>query len=151
MRDRITLDSWAVLAWLQGEPAGTAIRDMLHWTEGDEEAGQRTRQVLGDDLRQPKLFMNIINLGEVFYLIGRRKGKPEAQETITEIRASPIEIVSASDELVLEAAALKIKYPMAYADAFAVATAVVQQSKLITGDPGLRAIEEAPILWLGEL
>ncbi|WP_279233512.1 hypothetical protein [Desulfofundulus thermobenzoicus] len=25
----ITLDSWAVLAWLQGEPAGILVRDLL--------------------------------------------------------------------------------------------------------------------------
>ncbi|MBW2040346.1 MAG: type II toxin-antitoxin system VapC family toxin [Deltaproteobacteria bacterium] len=150
MTEKIILDSWAVLAWLQGEPSGAVIRDLLEWAEGDEDAGVRAKRSLIDGLRRPKLLINIINLGEVFYLIGRRKGEQYAQETIDEIRTGPIEIVPATDDLVLKAASLKIKHTIAYADAFAVATAIAKDGKLISGDPELRALKETTILWLGK-
>jgi uncharacterized protein len=46
--------------------------------------------------------------------------------------------VSASDELVMIAATFKARYPISYADGFAVATAVVRGEPLVTGDSELR-------------
>ncbi len=49
----LVLDAWAIMAWLKGQqPAADRVRALL------EEAGDRRR----------KLAMNIVNLGEVFYL-----------------------------------------------------------------------------------
>jgi len=41
-------------------------------------------------------------------------------------------------------------YPVAYADAFAVATAEVTKSALLTGDPELRSITNIKLLWIGQ-
>lgn len=149
MTDRLVLDSWAILALVQGEPAGMVVRDLLAWSEGDEAAGERVRKELGEDAKRPKLFVNLVNLGEVFYLVGRRRGEREARETVEEIKTC-VEVVPASEELVFKAASLKIQYPIAYADGFALATAESLGAVLLTGDPELKGLREAPILWIGE-
>lgn len=146
----LVLDSWAVLAWLQGEPQGEIVRDLIGWVEGDEEAKGKAERLLGEEVGELKLIMNIINLGEIFYILGRRKGEQEAKSTVDELMATPIKILSVTDSLVFEAASLKIRHAIAYADAFAVATTKVQNGTLVTGDPELKGLEEIPILWIGE-
>lgn len=146
----VVLDSWAILAWLQGEPAGAVVRDLLQWAEGDEEAGGRVKARLERNLGRPRLFVSLINLGEVFYILGRRIGEQKARETVAEVRAGGIEVVPVSEDLVFEAAAFKIRYPLADADAFALATARRQGGVLVTGDPELKAVKEVSVLWIGE-
>lgn len=145
----IVFDSWAILAWLQGEPAGVFVRDLIDWCDGKPGAAEGVIPLLQGGLIPPRLFLNIINLGEVYYLLGRRKGEKIARETIRRIKTTSIQIVSVSDDLVLKAALIKMKYPVAYADAFAVATARDKNSLLMTGDPEIKGIEEVDILWIG--
>lgn len=150
MTSQLVLDSWAILSWLQGEPGGALVRDLLSWAEGDEEVEERVKARLGGELSRPKISISLINLGEVFYILGRRIGEKGARETIEEIRASAIEVVPVSEELIFQAASPKIKYPIAYADGFALATAIAQGGTLVTGDPELKDVKEVPILWIGE-
>ncbi|WP_194174821.1 type II toxin-antitoxin system VapC family toxin [Desulfofundulus thermobenzoicus] len=144
----ITLDSWAVLAWLQGEPAGILVRDLLNWRSGKPPAAGRTTPLLQQFTGPPDIFMNIINLGEVFYILGRKKGVNTATQTINRIRQS-IEIVPATNELVLKAASIKMRHAVTYADAFALATAKEKKSLLMTGDPEIKETGEAEIFWIG--
>lgn len=147
----ILLDSWAIIAWLQGEARGDIVRDLIGWIEGDREAKERARSFIGKEVQEVNLYLNIINLGEVFYILGRRKGQSEAQATINELMATPIEIISVPNSLVFKAASLKIKYAIAYADAFAAASAKAKNASLITGDPELKNLDEIPIMWIGEV
>lgn len=89
MTQRFVLDAWALLAFLQKEePAAGRIRQLL------EEAA----------LEQTQLFISIINLGEVFYRIGKIKGETNALETLDQIRRLRITVLSATDEAVWAAA-----------------------------------------------
>lgn len=144
------LDSWAVLAWLQGEPQGEAVRDLIGWLEGDEEAKGRAQRLVGEEVKELRIIINIINLGEVFYILGRRKGEQEAKSTINELTATAIQVLPVTDSLVFDAAALKIRQKIAYADAFALAMTKAQNGTLVTGDPELKDLEEVPILWIGK-
>lgn len=81
------------------------------------------------------LSLHIINLGEIFYRVYRLAGLKKAEDIIEKIRLLPIKIVSVSDGAVMEAAEIKGKYPISYADAFAVATALQTGATLVTGDP----------------
>jgi predicted nucleic acid-binding protein len=132
----LVLDSWAVMAWLKGQqPAAAQVRSIL-------EAGER---------REHSLLMNIINIGEVFYLSAKARDLPYAQHVLDTLRPR-IGIVSASDELVMQAAHLKARYPIAYTDAFAAATAMAHNAPLVTGDPELKIIGSATGLrlqWIG--
>ncbi len=108
-----SLDSWAILRWLDGdEPAAARV-----------EAAIPSRPV-----------MSWINLGEVAYIVERRAGVDRARRVVRELRPR-LTLDLPSEARVLEAAHLKAGYTMAYADAFAVATAIAHGATLLTGDP----------------
>lgn len=123
---RFVLDAWALLALLQKEePAASQVRSLL------QEAQQERWRVL----------VSVINLGEVYYVLGKAKGEAEAQRVIEVIRRLPVKVVPADDERVFAAARLKIHHPLSYADAFAAATADEFAAILVTGDPELIRME----------
>ena len=131
--EKYLLDAFPVLGWLQEEP-GHEITDGL-LAQAEE--------------KQISLWMNMINLGEVFYRICRVSNLKKAEETIAQIRLLPISVLSASDTLVMEAARIKGKYPISYADAFASATALQLGATLVTGDPEYRSLSKLlKILWI---
>ena len=93
--------------------------------------------------------MHIINLGEVFYRICRVSGIKQGEEILDKIRMLPIKILSISDEEVMEAAKIKAKYPISYADAFAVAKALQSGATVVTGDPEYKKVSKiVEILWV---
>jgi predicted nucleic acid-binding protein len=121
------LDAWAVLAYLQGEePAASRVKDVLHEAEN----------------RQVTLFMSLINVGEVFYTIGRRQGENAAEETLAELRHLTLTIIAPDANTVLQAARMKMRYTLSYADAFAAVTARGLHATLMTGDPELLALTD---------
>jgi predicted nucleic acid-binding protein len=120
MSRQYVLDSWALLALLQGE----------------EPAAARVKQILLEGERQQAtLLISIVNLGEVYYRVGRHSSRAIAVDTLNQIRSLSLTIVSASDEMVLAAADLKLEYAISYADAFAAALADRTGAILISGDP----------------
>lgn len=121
------LDAWAVLAYLQGE----------------ETAASRVKEVLQEaEARQVTLFMSLINVGEVFYTVGRRQGEDAAEETLAELRQLSLTIITPDANTVLQAARMKMRYTLSYADAFAAVTAQELQATLMTGDPELLALTD---------
>ena len=53
------------------------------------------------------------------------------------------------NDLIFRAAELKARYPISYADAFALASAIEHQAELVTGDPELRRVEHlVGIVWV---
>jgi predicted nucleic acid-binding protein len=114
------VDAWALLAFLRGE--GQAGRSMRRYL----------RRARSGNLQ---LLLNLINMGEVYYRIAQLRGQDEALEALALIRALPLDIFPVRERLVLEAARLKLEYPLSYADAFAVATARLANGPVITGDP----------------
>lgn len=78
--------------------------------------------------------MSWINFGEVFYTVHRQVGASEAEETLAGLRPL-LTLDAVTPERVLAAARVKAPHPLAYADAFAVATAIAHKAILVTGDP----------------
>ena len=113
----IVLDSWAILRLLAG----------------DEPAASRVETAL-DDLIRP--VMSWMNAGEVFYIVMRLRGRNEADAVLRDLRAR-VDLELPSEERVVAAAAIKATHAMAYADAFAAATAIAHDAILLTGDPEL--------------
>jgi predicted nucleic acid-binding protein len=118
----MVLDAWAVMAWLKGQqPAAARVRSLF-------EAAER---------REQNLLINIVNLGEVFYLSVKARDLAYGEHVVDALRPR-LTVISATDSLVMTAAALKSRYPISYADAFAAATALLRDAPLVTGDPELR-------------
>jgi predicted nucleic acid-binding protein len=112
------LDSWAVVAWLdEDEPAASRVEELM--------ASERP-------------LMSWINLGEVFYVVHRRDSEREARAIVRRLRPR-LSLDLPSEARVLEAATIKAQHPIAYGDAFAVATALAHDATLLTGDPELLA------------
>jgi len=129
------LDSWAVMAWLMGvEPARRYVRGLL------EKAA--TGRI--------ELWMNMINVGEIFYLLLKRNQRDQAEQLIKDIGTSlPIKTVLPDREFILEAARLKGQYAISYADAFAAITAIRFDSPLVTGDPEFQVVSGLRMNWIG--
>ena len=113
------LDSFALLAFLEGEPSADRIRVIL-------QAAQEERALV---------YLSVINLGEVLYITERERSLVIAQQVLAAIEQLPLELLEASQTRVLAAAHIKANYPISYADAFAVAAAQEFQATVVTGDP----------------
>jgi predicted nucleic acid-binding protein len=120
------LDAFAWLAWLQDEPGAAAVQRCLD----DAERGQAD------------CVTSIINLGEAFYRLVRvnRREQAESLWRMALRRQLPVSVKEATHRRVHRAAELKSNHPIAYADAFAVATALEFQATLVTGDPEIRPL-----------
>jgi predicted nucleic acid-binding protein len=121
----VVLDSWAILRYLE---------DRNH--VADEVATL---------LSAERPVVSWLNLGEVFYVLRRAAGEDAAASTIRDLR----DVLNAElpdGDRVLDAGRIKADYPLAYADAFAAATAVAHDGELWTGDPEL-LIVGAPWRW----
>ncbi len=90
---------------------------MLRFLEGSSAAARRVRQVM----RLGRPIMSWINLGEVYYTVHRAAGAAEADATLTLLRPM-LALDAVTPERVLAAARIKATHPLAYGDAFAVAT-----------------------------
>ena len=100
------------------------------------------REILREaEARRTDLFASLINVGEVFYSIGRRKGEKAADETLEELHHLPLTILPLEPDTVIKAARLKIHHSLSYADAFAVVTAQDLHGTLMTGDPEILKIK----------
>lgn len=82
--------------------------------------------------------MSWINAGEVFYTLHRREGRERARAVVDDLRTR-VALDLPTPARVLEAASLKARRRMSYADAFAVATAIAHDAVLLSGDPEVLA------------
>lgn len=96
-------------------------------------------------LDREKPTMSWINLGEVFYVVRRLHGERPAVDTVRDLR-SVVHAELPTAERVLAAARIKSEHPLAYADAFAAATAIANDGELWTGDPEL-LVDGSPWRW----
>jgi predicted nucleic acid-binding protein len=108
------LDSWAVLAWLDGdEPAAEIVQGVI-------------------DRERPE--MSWLNLVEVHYRTTRDHGRQEADRVLAELRAQISEDLPAISAM-RDVSRLKAENPIALADCFAIALAAEEKAVLLTGDP----------------
>lgn len=113
------IDSWAVLAWLRGEPAGGRVLRLL---EAEEQ------------------MMSSVNLGEVLYWTIRDRGEERAATVVDGIR-SAMRVEHPDWQIVATAARVKARGGISYADAFCVATARRHGLPVYTGDPDIVALD----------
>jgi uncharacterized protein len=96
-----------------------------------------------------RLFMSAINVGEVFYFLRKNHSEKLAESWRAASRTLPVTIeVPVLDEI-WQAAILKSRFPIAYADAFAAAIAQKHDCPLLTGDPDFHRIDHLKVEWIG--
>ncbi|MCJ7564396.1 MAG: type II toxin-antitoxin system VapC family toxin [Candidatus Aminicenantes bacterium] len=131
MKKKKVLDSYALLAFLEKEGAYARIQDLL----ATEDA---------------PVFMNAVNVGEVFYILSRQRGDRAAEYFLSVVLPGlPISVLDNSFDNVIAAARLKAKHALSFADCFAAATAIRENAVLVTGDPEFRKLGKAvTIEWI---
>jgi len=129
----IVLDSWAVIAYLENEPAAEKVAD-----------------VMADAHEQGiPLLMTVVNAGEVWYIIARETSDADADRSIKQLRELGIEFIDADWNLAHDAGYFKSRNRMSLADAFAAALAKQRKAHLFTGDQEFKTVEqEINISWL---
>ena len=134
MHGSIVFDSWALLAWIRGEPAAQRVDQILHQAETGK----------------TQLSMSWINAGEVYYMLVRKHGPQVAGEFLTRLPSLPIRLVLPVEASVISAAKLKSTRRMSYADAFAAALAIQEKAVLVTGDPEFGNLGDLlAVEWIG--
>jgi ribonuclease VapC len=128
------LDSWALIALFNEEPAADEVEKLLRAATG----GRHT------------LLMHVINWGEIYYTTMRRGGEAAAKSIAADVGQMPINIVDVTTfDLVRQAAVFKATKKLSYADCFAAALAKILRAEFVTGDPEFKAMEgELKIWWL---
>jgi ribonuclease VapC len=134
MDSAYVLDSYALLAHFEDEAGGEKVRDILK-----EARDGKT-----------KLFLSVINFGEIYYSTYRERGIEKAQEIKLIIEQLPIMIIDADKPITMQAAKLKALYPVAYADSFAAALSIMKKCKVVTGDPEFKKMaKDVKAEWIG--
>ncbi|GAB4460626.1 MAG: hypothetical protein Kow0070_17050 [Anaerolineales bacterium] len=127
------LDSWSVIAYLEDEPSGEQVEDLI--ATAHEE--------------QIPIYMSVVNVGEIWYVFAREISAEEADVSVKTLRDLRIQFEDADWELTQEAARFKSQHKMSYADAFAAALAKIKKADLVTGDNEFKPLEgEIKVAWV---
>jgi ribonuclease VapC len=130
------LDSWALIALFNEEPAADEVEKLLHAAT----SGRHT------------LLMHVINWGEIYYTTMRRGGESAAKAIAADLYQMPIDVIESTGlEFVTQAAAFKATRKLSYVDCFAAALAKLRRCELVTGDREFKALEnEIKLGWLSQ-
>ncbi|MCX6026470.1 MAG: type II toxin-antitoxin system VapC family toxin [Chloroflexi bacterium] len=127
------LDSWSVMAFLEGEPASQQVTELL------VDAHEKNIPVL----------ISVVNAAEIWYLVARCISDADADRTISRLEEMGVALVEADWSLALGAARFKSGHKISLGDAFAAALAQVSEGVLVTGDPQFKQLEgQIRVLWL---
>ncbi len=118
----VCLDSWAILAWLDGE----------------EPALSRIEGLIAD-----RPLASWVNLVEVYYRVARDQGRDAADETLADLRAA-LSLDLPGTARMIEVARLKARAAVALGDCFALVTAAAHGLVLLTGDPEIVELSDRP-------
>jgi len=127
------LDTWAVIAYLEDEPSGEQVEDLI--ATAHEE--------------QIPIYMSVVNVGEIWYTVAREVSEGEANASVKILRDLRVQFEDVDWTLTQEAARFKSQNRMSYADAFAAALTKAKRADLVTGDPEFKPLDgEIKIAWL---
>ena len=117
-KDKFVLDSFALMAYFQDEQGAVTVRHLIKKAKD----------------KACVLKLSAMNWGEIYYNIVRSKGTEAAQQYLILMEQLPVEVVDVDRRLIIEAALLKSRYALSYADCFAAALAQRENCPVLTGD-----------------
>jgi len=114
---------------------------------GDGQGGEKVRSLFEQSERnQVRLSMSVINMGEVFYILLKHIDEERALHYI-QVLQHAVSMIDADASRTLEAAALKHRYKLGYADSFAAASALESKATLVSADPSFEKLGKA-LKWM---
>ena len=121
---KILFDSHAILKWTQKEAGYKKVRSFM--------LGCRDGSIAG--------YMNLLNLGEVYYKSIRAAGSEKAKEFLENFQLLAINLILPNAELIWKASEIKAGHPISFADCFAAATAIRYDAAIVTGNPEFKKL-----------
>jgi len=127
------LDSFSLIAFFERDKGFEIVLDLFYRAISDE----------------VELLMNIINWGEVYYIILTEQGNKKAYLFETNFEKLPLELIYPDRSLVKIASSYKAHNSLSYADRIAAATADIHKGILLTGDKEFEQLKkDIDIEWL---
>jgi len=120
---KAVLDAWAVAALINDEPAAEQVSELLE---------------------RHDCWISSINLGEAYYTSLRERGEALTAALIEDLR-QVVRLEHPDWPLVRDAATIKARGGLSYADAFCVATARRHDAPLYTGDDEILRLADAGV------
>lgn len=118
MSKNFILDACALIALVKNEKGANIVADIYKY----ENSGS------------VKLYINRINLLEVYYGFYRDKGKEYALNIMKQVEASAVLIAEFDRDILLEAGRLKATYKFSLADSIVIAQTIVLKGSVLTSD-----------------
>jgi ribonuclease VapC len=129
----IVFDSFALLRFFYQEPGAEKVQALLN------EALKSKTQLL----------ISVINVGELIDIVQRRSGEQAKLQMLVKLESLGFATLPCPNRLIFQAAEIKARFAMSYADTFVVASALEHGAPLVTGDPEFRLVEHlVKILWV---
>ncbi len=137
MTEAFVLDACSLIAFFNDEEGADKVEDLLRKAKAEKVT----------------LYMNKLNILEVYYGVYRDDGEEAADETLSRILELPILIVDdLSDAVLKESGRLKAGYSISLADSIALGEAKVRNAQLVTADhhefDPLEEKDEAKFCWI---
>ena len=126
------LDTHALFAFLQQEPGIDLVAALIERAAVDV-----------------TLNLSLFNFGEIAYITERERGPDQSAQILEDIRRLPIILREVSETRVLDAARVKARHAVSYADAFAIGLAQELSAIVVSGDPEFKTAREiVSVLWV---
>ncbi|MCL2225019.1 MAG: PIN domain-containing protein [Defluviitaleaceae bacterium] len=118
MSSIFVLDACALLAVARNEKGADVVVNLYHKAS----------------IGEAKLFLNRVNILEVYYDFYRYKGKDYADSFVKTVKRSEVQICEFDEVVFTHAGRLKATYKISLADSIALAQAIVVKGSLLTCD-----------------
>jgi predicted nucleic acid-binding protein len=133
MKRKSVLDSSALLKFFQKEAGHEIVRERIEKAKKDGEP----------------VLINIINAGEVYYLIKNKFGSEPANKALMFLEELSLNLYPADRGVVIMAAEIKSDYCLPYIDSFCAATALKENGEVLTSDRDFKKVAKIiPIVWV---
>jgi predicted nucleic acid-binding protein len=114
---------------------------------GDGQGGEKVRGLFEQAERnQARLSMSVINMGEVLYVLLKHLDEQRAFQYIQALQHA-VTMIEADANRTIEAATLKHRYKLGFADSFAAALALASKATLVSADPSFEKVGK-PLKWM---
>jgi predicted nucleic acid-binding protein len=124
MKDKVVIDSYALLAYLKKEGNYSRIKELFK---------SDTLQVL----------INEIEIGRTFYIIAQERGMEKAEYFLnTIVPTLPVKKVENTFDDCMAAARVKAHEQLSYLSSLTVITAMKESALLVSGNPEYKVVEK---------
>ena len=120
---------------------------LRYFAVGDTQGGEKVRGLFEQAERnQVRLSMSVVNMGEVLYILLRYLDEQRAFHYV-QVLQHAVTMIEADAHGTIEAATLKHKFKLGYADSFAASLALASKATLVSADPSFERIGKS-LKWM---